>query len=277
MLIAHLTDLHVRPRGRPAYRVSETNMMTARAIDAVRALTPKPDCVIVSGDLTDCGLAEEYELLRELLAALPMPVYLIPGNHDRREQLRTTLTDFPGVSSHPTYVQYAIEDHPVRLIALDTVVPGASRGELDAERLSWLDETLAAQPAKPTIIFMHHPPFICGIRHMDDIRLLEGAEAMAAIVARHGQVERVLCGHHHRVITKRWAGTIASTGPSVSHQVTLDLRPEDPGSMVFEPPAYQLHLWGADTGLVTHMAYVERFPGPFPFTLDADYPGAEAE
>jgi len=273
MLIAHLTDLHVRPHGMAANRVSETNMMAARAIDAIRLLDPRPDCVIISGDLTDCGLEQEYAQLKTMLDTLPMPVYVIPGNHDRRENLTRVLAGYPGITEGGKFVQYAVEDHPVRLIALDTVVPGSSSGELDAERLGWLEDTLASHRDKPTIIFMHHPPFLCGIRHMDDIRLLKGAEELAAMVARNPQVERVLCGHHHRPIHMRWAGTIASIGPSVSHQVTLDLRPQDPGSMVFEPPAYQLHLWAEGAGLVSHMAYVERYDGPFPFLLDPDYPG----
>ncbi len=85
MLIAQITDLHVRPRGLPAYRVSETNTMVARAVAHLLALDPRPDLVLISGDLTDCGLPEEYEELRGMLARLPMPVHVIPGNHDRRE------------------------------------------------------------------------------------------------------------------------------------------------------------------------------------------------
>ncbi len=273
MLIAHLTDLHIRPKGLPAYRVSETNMMSAQAVNVIRALDPAPDCVIISGDLTDCGLNEEYELLKELLRPLKMPVYLIPGNHDRRNVFRQELADFPGVTSDPEFVQYVVDEYPVRLIALDTLVSGKSHGALTRSSLEWLDKTLAMVPAKPTIIFMHHPPFECGIRHMDAIRLLDGAEDMKAIISRHGQVERILCGHHHRPIHTRWAGTICSTGPAATHQVTLDLRLDDPGSMVMEPPAFQLHFWSAEMGLVSHIALVERYPGPFPFVLDKDYPG----
>ncbi len=273
MLIAHLTDLHMRPRGLPAYRVSETNRMVERAIDAVRRMLPKPDCVIISGDLTDCGLVEEYELLRGLLARLDMPVYLIPGNHDRRDNFKSVLAGFHGVTEDATYIRFAVEGGPVRLIALDTVVPGKSEGAMHADQLGWLETVLAAGHDTPTIVFMHHPPFICGIEHMDKIRLLEGAEALERIIAANPQVERVLCGHHHRPIHMRWAGTICSTGPSVSHQVQLDLEGGEPGGLVFEPPAFQIHQWIAGTGLVTHHAYVERFDGPYPFVLDASYPG----
>ena len=83
-----------------------------------------------------------------------------------------------------------------------------------------------------------------------------GAEALAAVIARHGQVERVLCGHVHRPVTLRWAGTVASIAPSVAHQVALDLRPGAPSAFVMEPPALQLHLWLPGQGLVSHTRYL---------------------
>ena len=82
MLIAQISDLHVRPAGALAYGVSETNLSTEHAVHALLRLDPAPDCVLVTGDLTDCGLDEEYALLSGLLARLPMPVYAVPGNHD---------------------------------------------------------------------------------------------------------------------------------------------------------------------------------------------------
>ena len=85
MIIAQLSDFHARPHGRPAYGIVDTNAAIAGAVDAVLALDPLPDCVLVTGDLTDCGLLEEYGIVREALRRLPMPVYVLPGNHDRRE------------------------------------------------------------------------------------------------------------------------------------------------------------------------------------------------
>ena len=133
MLICQLTDLHVRPVGMPANRVSETNMFTERAFRAVARLNPRPDVVLITGDLTECGLDAEYAHLNRLLRKLqPMPVFVIPGNHDRRDNLREALKHLPGVVSDPHYVQYAVDDFPVRLIMLDTLVPGAGHGELRA-------------------------------------------------------------------------------------------------------------------------------------------------
>jgi 3',5'-cyclic AMP phosphodiesterase CpdA len=276
MLIAQLTDLHVRPVGEPANRVVETNAFAERALRAVASFRPRPDVVIITGDLTECGLDAEYANLASMLRHyLPMPVFVIPGNHDRREGLRHGLAHLPGVTSDPQFVQYAAEGHPVRLVMLDTLVPGAGHGELCAERLGFLERTLAAAPERPTIVAMHHPPFACGIGHMDRINL-RNAEAFAAVIARHRQVERIICGHVHRLVVGRVAHAIASIAPSVAHQVELTFDPHDAGAFNFEPPAYQLHRWTAADGIVSHTVMIEQFPGPFPFVNDAEYPGASA-
>ena len=89
----------------------------------------------------------------------------------------------------------------------------------------------------------------------------------------HGGVERILCGHHHRAIAALFGGTIASVAPSVAHQVAFDLREEHEGALVLEPPAFQLHRYTPGFGIVSHTVYVERFDGPYPFVLDANYPG----
>jgi 3',5'-cyclic AMP phosphodiesterase CpdA len=274
MLIAQLTDLHVRPRGQAANRVAETNVFVERAFRAVAAFTPRPDVILLTGDLTECGLDAEYANIAQLIRRYlpPVPVFVIPGNHDRREKLREGLGHLPNVTADPVYVQYAVEDFPVRLVMLDTVVPGAGHGALRPEQLQWLDRTLAQVPDKPTMIAMHHPPFACGIAHMDRIRLQDSA-AFVEVVARHKQVERIVCGHHHRAITTKVAQAIASISPSVAHQVEMSLHPDDPGAFVFEPPAFQLHRWTAQDGIVSHTVYVEQFPGPYPFLADPDYPG----
>ena len=273
MLIAHLTDLHARPLGMTANRVVETNRSIARAVEAVRCLALQPDCVIVSGDLADNGLPDEYAMLRQLLAPLKMPVYLVPGNHDRRGNFQAAFRDYPGIDPAAGHVQYVIEQYPVRIVALDTVAPGHGYGALAAASLDWLEATLAQAPAKPTVIFMHHPPFLTGVHDMDRIRLIDGAGRFKAIVAGNPQIEHVLCGHHHRAIHVRYAGTICSTAPSLSLQSVLDFAPGADGMIVMEPPMYQLHLFIEGQGLVSHLAYVESFDGPYPYLARPDYPG----
>ncbi|HET6305959.1 MAG TPA: phosphodiesterase [Rhodopila sp.] len=268
MLICQLTDLHVRPRGMAANRVSETNMLAERAFRVASAFTPRPDVAILTGDLTECGGEAEYENLAAILArSLSMPAYVIPGNHDRRETLRLGLGHLPGVTDDPQFVQYAVEDHPVRLVMLDTLVPGESHGALSAAQLAWLDRTLAAEPEKPTLVGMHHPPFVTGIPHMDKIALRD-AEAFRAVIARHSQVRRIVCGHHHRPIVGQCAQAVVSVAPSVAHQVELTFDPADPGAFNFEPPAFQLHKWDERHGFVSHTVYTDHYAGPFPFLTE---------
>ena len=271
MLIAQLTDLHIRPQGKPAYRVVETNMLTERALRSV--MHHNPDVLLITGDLTDCGLHEEYALLAEMLQRLvDIPVLAIPGNHDRREAMASAL---PGTPQDGGFIQFVEERFPVRIVMLDTVVPGFGHGELCPARLRWLEATLDADRSRPTLIGMHHPPFDTGIVHMDHIALRQKA-AFKAILARHNQVERVLCGHHHRPIVTRIGAAVASIAPSVADQVELDLDPGAPAALVLEPPAFELHRWTPADGFVSHLAFVKRYPGPFPFVLDADYPGSPA-
>ena len=269
MILAQVTDLHVRPHGMAAMRACETNMLTERALRAVRAFRPKVDAVMITGDLAANGLDGEYrELAAMLRRTIDVPVYVIPGNHDRRAGLKAGLSHLPGIADDPDFVQFSIDKWPVRLVMLDTLVPGAAHGELCAKRLAWLDATLAAVPNKPTIVAMHHPPFLCGIRHMDGI-ILRDPDAFVSVIAKHRQVQRILCGHHHRPITAPVAHTIASIGPSVAHQVELDLFSDNVGLWNLEPAAFQLHLWIEPPGLiVSHTAYVEQYPGPYPFFAD---------
>ena len=149
-------------------------------------------------------------------------------------------------------MRYAVEDFDVRLIALDTLMPGADGGTLDSAQLDWLDATLSAAPGRPTLVLMHHPPFKTGIRCMDEIALeAASASRLGAIVERHRQVERIVCGHVHRGIQARWCGTVASVCPSTAFQYLFDLRENGFNASTREPPAYQAHYWNG-TELVTH-------------------------
>jgi 3',5'-cyclic AMP phosphodiesterase CpdA len=264
MLIAQITDFHIKARGRLSYEVVDTGAFLERAVAALEALEPRPDVVLATGDLADFGRPEEYAELRRLLAPLEIPLYLIPGNHDERRALVAAFPEHEYLVRDGTWLHYVVDDYPVRLIGLDTVVAGRPEGGLGPDRLAWLEARLGEERGRPTILFMHHPPFVTGIGHMDAQRLVDG-DALRAVVARHPQVERVLCGHLHRAIQVRFAGTIASTAPSVAHQVALDLRPDGPSAFTLEPPAFQLHLWRDDTGLISHTRAVDAFDGPYPF------------
>lgn len=275
MLIAQISDSHIvapdklfrcpvrgaAPDAERVYAEFDTGPYLARAVATLNALVPRPDIVVFTGDLVDHGEADEYARLRDLLACLEMPVFLLPGNHDAREPLREV---FHGDGYRPAegYLQYTVEDFPLRLVALDTLMEGKHHGTLCAERLDWLDRALAARPGRPAVIIMHHPPFATGITYMDHYGL-ENAAGLAEVVARHPQVERILCGHLHRAIDSRFAGTLAGTSPSTAHQIRVNFVPDAGLSFNFEPPGYRLHLWH-DGALVSHTAVFGDWPVPQP-------------
>jgi len=267
MLIAQITDTHIKLPGKLAYRRVDTAAMLQRCVADVLKLDPQPDLIVMSGDLVDLGRAEEYVWLKTLLAPLKQPIVVVPGNHDDRDALRAA---FAGDGYLPAsgFLQFVIEDRfPLRIIGLDTLVPNAGRGELCGERLEWLDATLSQAADTPTLVVMHHPPFVTGIGHMDDIGLT-GREAFAEIVSRHAQIELILCGHLHRNIQTTVGGRRVLTSPSPAHQVALDIRPDAPSCFRMEPPGYLLHWW-ADGHIVSHGAVIGDYDGPYPF-FDAD-------
>ncbi|MBS0507219.1 MAG: phosphodiesterase [Proteobacteria bacterium] len=263
--LAQVTDPHIRESGRLAYGRINTAPYLERAIQSVLALRQRPDALVLTGDLTDFGRPAEYAHLAELLAPLAdMPLYLLPGNHDERAQLRQSFAHHGYLQGDGEYVQYRVKVGPLHLVALDTVVPGQSHGTLCARRLAWLERELAACRDEPVVIAMHHPPFRTLIGHMDKIGLLEGGAQLEAIVARHANVERIICGHLHRAIDVRFGGTIASTCPAPGHQVALDLQPDAPSAWMLEPPAFRIHAWDGQR-LVSHLAASGIFEGPYPF------------
>ena len=261
MLIAQITDCHIRPPGALIYGVVDTAHYLKRAVDALLALDPRPDLVIVSGDLVDGGAPAEYARLRQLLASLPMPVRLIVGNHDRRESLRAGFPDHVYLQGPDVFLHYVDDGFALRIVALDSVTPGEVGGTLCDARLDWLEKRLAEAPDRPTLIVVHHPPIMTGIAHMDAAPF-RNADRFEAVVARHRQVERVIAGHLHRSVSVRWGGTVVSVCPSTAHQFALDLQPDYPARYVLEPPGFQLHRWIAGHGLTTHTGVIGDFPPP---------------
>lgn len=261
--LVQLTDLHIREPGRLAYGRINTAPYLEQAVRSVLALRQPADAIVVTGDLSDFGRAAEYEHLQALLAPLQMPLYLLPGNHDEREQLRRSFPTHTYLGTEG-YVQYSVKVGPLRLIALDTAETGKPHGRLCRERLDWLAAELDRCQGEPVVVAMHHPPFKTLIGHMDEIGLMEGAQEMEAIIRRHPNVERIICGHLHRAIDVRFGGTIASTSPAPGHQVCLDLQPQAPSAWTLEPAGFRVHAWDGER-LVTHLAASGEFEGPYPF------------
>jgi 3',5'-cyclic AMP phosphodiesterase CpdA len=198
--------------------------------------------VIHTGDMTERGKAEEFAHAREILDALDIPLFVLPGNRDGREGMRLAFADHDYLPGGEGFLNYAIEDHPVRIVALDSIDVGSPMGLVCDTRLAWLDATLASSPRKPTILAMHHPPFDVAADHPFAFHDRANADALSDVVSRHRQVVRVLCGHVHRPRQVAWGGTIGSTTPCVAGDLRKgpDLEGTD-GRPVNGTPVYETH------------------------------------
>jgi 3',5'-cyclic AMP phosphodiesterase CpdA len=266
VLIAQISDLHIKPPDTLAYGRVDTATALERCVAALNEFTPKPDLVVISGDLADTPTSEEYEHLKRLLEPLKLPFVGIPGNHDSRELMRAA---FPraayAASSGP--LNQKIEAGELDLLLLDSSVHGKPHGELDAATLQWLEATLAAAPNRPALLFLHHPPFQAGIWHMDRQNLLNAGE-LAPIVRRHPRVQLIAAGHVHRATLTMFAGIPTTICPAPNHAVDLDLAQLREPSFKVEPPAFHLHCWFPGEGfgsVVTHQVFIGKFDGPHPF------------
>jgi 3',5'-cyclic AMP phosphodiesterase CpdA len=264
--IAQISDLHIKQPGALAYGRVDTAKALEHCIAALNAFAPAPDFVVISGDLADTPTAEEYEHLERLLAPLKWPFASIPGNHDSRDMMRAAFPKAIQPQSADALNQ-RIEVAGLDLLLLDSSVPGKPYGQLDAVTLQWLEATLAAAPARPALIFLHHPPFRAGIWHMDRQNLLN-ADALAAVVRRHPRVRLIGTGHVHRATLTMFAGIPTTICPAPNHAVDLDLAELRAPSFKVEPPAFHLHTWFPDEDfgtLVTHQVPIGHFDGPHPF------------
>ncbi len=269
MIIAQLTDLHIKAGGKTAYAGKvDTFAKLQRAVDHLNAMCPQPDLVLITGDLGDFGLVEEYRQARLALDRLQMPFYLVPGNHDERQALREAFADHKYLFQTDAHLSYAIEGLPLRLVGLDTSVPGKPCGEVDGVRRDWLEAQLSRAPQQRTLLFMHHPPVEVGLDHMD-VQRLHGSDELASVLALNPQVELILCGHLHRPVEFIWCGRPVYVGSAHNHAVTLDLTPEAPSSFTLEPAMIRLLYLHPKSGLIlSHQSHVDACDGPYPFFDD---------
>ncbi len=249
MVIAQISDTHILARS------SDQAVGASRAENLRRCVADinrqGVDVVVHTGDSVHHGLAEEYAHLRGILADLAAPLFLIPGNRDRHDALRAAFDHLSYLPRNGDFLHYTVEDHPIRLVALDSVAASERKGVFCARRLAWLEETLAREPDRPTVLLIHHPPFDIGRHYVGGYRNPQDAENLAAVVSRHPQVERLLCGHVHCLHREPWGGTVATTMPSVA----VDLR-NGVDAAIEAAPLYLLHVASGEGGLVSHTRIV---------------------
>jgi 3',5'-cyclic AMP phosphodiesterase CpdA len=238
-------------------------LVRADAADAARkvvadiaAHAPGIDAVMFTGDLTDGGSADDYALLLEILAPIKVPVFVVPGNHDKRAALRSAFANALPFGDGPS-LKYEAAIGEIRILALDTLVEGRVAGRLDPEQLGWFNQRLAKGGDQPTLVLMHHPAFPSGIPTLDRMALREGREEFSSIIAGHRGPLRILAGHIHRPFQSLWNGAFCAVAGSPAFQHKLDLRPDadEPGA-VAEAYAYFLHKLDDRETVSIHTRYL---------------------
>lgn len=271
MRILQLSDIHLRGDGRLSFHKMNTMEAFRKTIDYLEAMVQQPDLYVITGDLADNGNAAAYGVLKAMLARLEKPVYIVPGNHDKRELLSEYFPECcPVEEDIKPYICYTLDQYPVRIIAAETINQGKHWGCLTDPVADWLEAKLREEPLKPTILFTHHPPFQTGLNKMDEP--FGNVDRFREILKTNKNL-RVCCGHIHRAITTVWDGIPVCTCPPVSMLMELDFSADGGDAFFLSDPGYLIH---DDCGglINTHVGTVPTqadYAGPFPFAyLESD-------
>jgi 3',5'-cyclic AMP phosphodiesterase CpdA len=258
MLVAQISDCHIMDPDEPFADRVDSAAGLRRAVATVASLEVAPDLVVLTGDLVNDGTSSQYDHLVELLGGLRSPILPLPGNHDDRQELRARFPDVLPGGGPDDPIDFVHDIGELRIVALDTTIPGRHDGVLTDAQVEWLDAQLSARPDRPTLIAQHHPPVSSGIAWMDATCGFDGGDREAEVLRRYGNVEAVVSGHLHRSLQCRYAGTISVTAPSTASPLVLALS-GDPVEYTSEPTGVLLHHWRAGHGLVSHVVPVGEF------------------
>lgn len=245
MILAQISDTHIDldgPNG--AARLGNLE----RCVADINRLDPLPDAVIHTGDLAQNGKPAEYEAAKRILDTLRCPYHVGAGNRDDRDAMRAAFPADRYLLPDTAFVQYSIDDYAVRFIAIDTLSEKSNQGDFCEIRADSLRQALAEEPAKPTVVFMHHPPFEV---HDSDYPIQfaswDGVERMSRALEGQDHVVGMLCGHTHRETAGRIGDLTVSSMPSVA----VDLRLGDYPDAVDGLPLYKIHRIEPDRGIVS--------------------------
>jgi Icc protein len=255
VIIAQVSDTHLTVDA-PG---SDHRMADLRAvIDDINTLDPAPDLIVHSGDIVQTGSAAEYAAAADILGRARAPVYVMVGNKDDRESLRETFPAHAYLSGPSDFIEYSVEDFPVRLLMLDTVSPGSRKGDFCRRRLAHFEELVARDLSRPIAVFAHHPPYevLVGPEpyHYDDLTVME---RFAAALNASGRVIALFGGHVHRPFFARVGSVPASVMPAVA----TALRFGDYPVYMKTRPTYFVHRYDAREGFTTATHLVGGWSG----------------
>jgi 3',5'-cyclic-AMP phosphodiesterase len=250
MIIAQISDTHITLDTPDAEQRARD---FARTIADINALDPGPDVIVHTGDITHNGRQDEYAQAVAALAQARAPVYVLAGNRDNRTNLREAFSSFGYLAPDSDFIAYAIDDYPVRLIALDTLSSESNKGDFCSERVRHLIDLTGVETDKPIAAFTHHPPFEVTVG--PDRLHFESQDIMSELrraLQHSGRVVAVFSGHVHRATAGDVAGIPATVMPSIA---TTLRKGEYPANMR-RCPVYHIHRFDPVWGFVTETRIV---------------------
>jgi len=211
LIIAQVTDTHLLASPEGKLLGLPTLDSLAAVIRGIQTLIPQPHCLLLTGDLSQDETLASYQSLHHQLTQLNLPTYWLPGNHDQPDLMDKALT-IP-----PAYGDKSFWQGNWKFILLNSAVPGRVYGYLSPETLTWLDAELTKAKGYPTLVALHHPPFVINSHWLDKSRL-QNPEALFQVLDRYSHVRVVLFGHIHQDFYRNRAGVHYFATPSSSVQ-----------------------------------------------------------
>jgi Icc protein len=246
--LLHISDTHLLAGNRALGGRFDTEANLTRTLEAVEATGIRPDAIVFTGDLTDLGEPEAYAALRAAVepvaARLGAPVVWVAGNHDERAALRRTLLDLEPTEEPVTGVWNL---GGLRLVALDSTVPGWHHGDLDTPQLAWLREVLSTPAPLGTILALHHPPLPSHVPLFDILELRD--QGRLAEVIAGTDVRAILAGHLHYSTSGTFAGIPVSVAAATCYTMNLARPAVDVNGMDAGQSFHLVHVYD-DT--ITH-------------------------
>ena len=244
MLIVQISDTHISEPDPSEPHTLERISVLKSFVEHVRQMDEAPDLILHTGDVSQNGKPEEYEIVRSIMKNSDVPVYFALGNRDLDVNLKVALKGLGGAKLVNGFLIYSIDGFPVRLIAMDTQKRNDRIGTTCSVRLGILEKMLKEQPDIPTAIFMHHPAFqVPTSEYPFQFSDPSTADAFLHLVENNKQIVQLFCGHMHRQFSVQLKTCEASITPSLSS----DNRLGDYEQELTERPLFQMHRWKPNT------------------------------